>query len=225
MKNLRTYAGVLGLVTVMYVTGGSTRAQSALPSPSESPTATDDEKQKEKEALEKKAAALLEQVITDVQMLKLPENRVRVQITAGDLLWKRNESRARSMFSLAADGITELGRSTDNNSRQFFMRLRQELVMTAAQHDAPLAYQLVASTRSTSTAVDADPNNPRANSDLMLEQNLMGQVARLDPKLAAQKAEEALAKDQFPGSLTRVLAELQVKDKEAFTKLSEKVLS
>src|ERR1700750_96384 len=145
MKKLRTYAGVLGFAAVMLVTVASTRAQSALPSPSESPTATDDEKQKEKEGLEKKAAALLEQVITDVQMLKLPENRVRVQLTAGDLLWKRNEARARSMFSLAADGITELGRSTDNNSRQFYMRLRQELVMTAALHDAQLAYQLVAS--------------------------------------------------------------------------------
>jgi len=188
------------------------------PAPTSDPAApTDEEKQKEKEALEKKATALLEQVISEVQMLKLPENRIRVQITAGDLIWKSNEARARSMFSIAAEGVAELMRNTDGNSRRWSAQLRQELVMAAAQHDAPLAYQLVAATRSPLPVSEADNNGRRPNPDSTLEQNLLAQVASVDPKLAAQKAEEALEKDQFPLSLTRVLAELQLKDKEAFT--------
>ena len=48
---------------------------------------TTEEQAKAKAELEKKAYSLLEQVISDAQSLRLPENRVRVQITAGDLLW------------------------------------------------------------------------------------------------------------------------------------------
>ena len=199
------------------------KAQEPAAQPTES-TQTDEQKQKEKEAMEKKAAALLEQIVGEVQMLRLPENRIRVQIAAGDLLWQRNEARARSMFSLASDGVAEMMRNTDGNSRRWSAQLRQELVIAAAQHDAPLAYQLLAATRSLQPATETE-NSRRPNMDTNLEQNLLAQVAALDPKLAAQKAEEALAKDQFPITLARVLAELQTKDKETFAKLSEKVVS
>ena len=53
------------------------------------------EQQEKKEAAEKKAMALLEQIVGEVQLLKLPENRIRVQIAAADMLWKGNEERAR----------------------------------------------------------------------------------------------------------------------------------
>ena len=222
MNKLRISA----LIVTMIISMGSAswiRAQNATPAASEAPSPSDEEKQKEKEALEKKAVALLEQVITEVQALKLPENRIRVQIAAGDLLWKRNEAQARSMFSLATDGVAELMRNTDGNSRRWSFQLRQELVLAVARHDAPLAYQLVAATRPPSA--DANDNSGRGNPDAGLEQSLLVQIARLDPKFAAQKAEESLDKDQYPIALTRILAELQSKDKEAFNKLSQKVVS
>ena len=225
MKKLRIHFSIISLAFVLFAAPVN-RAQTpaAVAPATDASQPTDDEKQKEKEALEKKATALLEQILNDVQMLKLPENRLRVQIAAGDLLWKRNESRARSMFSLAGEGIAELMRNQDNNSRRASGQLRQELVLTAALHDAQLAYQLVATTKTPVAPGDSDPNNRRGNSDASIEQSLLALVARTDPKLAAQKAEEALEKDQFPITLTRVLAELQTKDKEAFTKLSERVV-
>jgi hypothetical protein len=222
MTKLRIFTCMLGLAIVFAVPAAG-RAQTT-PGAADQKPATDEQKQKEKEALEKKAAALLEQVISDVQMLRLPESRIRVQIVAGDLLWKRNESRARSMFSMAGDGVAELMRNTDNNSRRWAGQLRQELVMAAAQHDAPLAYQLVASTRPPAPTNDIDVIGRRPNNDDNLEMSLLAQVARVDPKFAAQKAEEALEQNQFPISLGRVLAELQSKDKEAFAKLSERVV-
>ena len=222
MIKLRVFIPIV-VLTLLSATVIRSQVATATP-PATADTQTDEEKQKEKEALEKKAVSLLEQVISDVQMLKLPDNRIRVQIAAGDLLWKRNEARARSMLSLAADGIAEAMRNNDGNSRRWSIQLRQELVLAAARHDAPLAYQLLAATRS-SVPADASDNPGRPNADTMLEQNLLAQVARLDPKFAAQKAEEALEKDQFPLTLARVLAELQNKDKEAFTRLSQKVAS
>ena len=130
-------------------------------------------------------------------MLRLSENRIRVQIAAGDLLWQRNEARARSMFSLASDGVAEMMRNTDSNSRRWSAQLRQELVMAAAQHDAPLAYQLLAATRSLQPATDTE-NSRRPNMDTNLEQNLLAQVAALDPKLAAQKQKKHSRKISFP---------------------------
>jgi ribosomal protein S18 len=223
MKNIRIFTCTLGLALLLAVPSVSW-AQTAAGTASDPNAPTDEEKQKAKEELEKKASALLEQMVNEVQMLHLPENRIRVQIVAGDLLWKRNESRARSMFSAAGDGLAEMVRSTDNNSRRSSNQLRQELVMTAALHDAPLAYQLVAATRAPVPVNEADTAGRRPNNDDNLELSLMAQVAKVDPKFAAQKAEEALAKNQFPLSLTRVLAELQSKDKEAFSKLSETVV-
>jgi hypothetical protein len=209
---------VLGAVTA--VTAQETATQQA-------PTGqqTDEEQQKAKEAAEKKAVALLDQVLDQAQTLKLPENRIRVQITAADLLWKRSEARARSLFSLAGDGVAEMLRNTDGNMQRWAAQLRQELVMTAAQHDAPLAYQLLAATRSLTPTPDAGNNFRRPNFDANLEQSLLARVAVIDPRLAAQKTEEALAKGQYPSTLSQVLAALQTQDNDAATKLTAKVVS
>src|SRR5262249_35310823 len=118
---------------------------------------TEDDKPKEKTALEKNAYRLLDQVIDEAQTLRLPENRVHIQISAADLIWDRNQSRARSLFSLASEAIVEMMRNstpTPTNQRGFpnqrWFGLRQELVLTAARHDAQLAYQLLAATKSQS---------------------------------------------------------------------------
>src|SRR6185369_13407402 len=99
--------------------------------------------------------------------------RVRIQINAADMLWDQNQGRARGLFSMAAEGVAELGRTptNTNNFRRgnqdgngFVIQggfqgpqgpqaaarnyqLRQELVLTAARHDAALAYQLLAATK------------------------------------------------------------------------------
>src|SRR5712691_313064 len=108
------------------------------------------QQQQEKLKLERKATALLEQVISEAQSLKLPENRIRVQITAGDMLWDRNPARARGLFTDAGAGLGQMTMDADRTDRdevQNLNRLRQDLVLTAARHDADLAYQLLHSTQ------------------------------------------------------------------------------
>ena len=209
-----------------------TSRATAQEQPTQQPTATGEEQEKQKAELEKKAYRLLDQVIDEAQSLKLTENRVRVQINAADLLWDHNQARARSLFSLAAEGVTEMMRTPDNtdrpnpNQNRRPVSLRQELVLTVARHNAPLAYQLLAATRPTITAPPVvSRRNPQQNdSEENLEQNLLAQVAALDPKLAAQNAEQMLEKGQFPRSLAEVIAQLQRKDEEAATKLTDKTL-
>jgi hypothetical protein len=218
--------------------------QPAQPQPSPST----EEQEKEKAEREKNAYRLLDQVIDEAQSLRLVENRVRIQINAADMLWDQNQGRSRSLFATAAEGIAELNRTpppNTNNRRiqlgldggnvgpapQQNMRvyqLRQELVLTAARHDAALAYQMLAATKppvSTQPST-ADVRGPRplVTSEENLEQVLLGRIASLDPKLAAQNAEQMMDKGQFPSTLPQVINQLYKQDADAADKLADKTV-
>jgi hypothetical protein len=208
-----------------------------------------EELEKQKAEREKNAYRLLEQVIDEAQSLRLVENRVRIQINAADMLWDQNQGRARSLFTTAGEGIVELARtqSTNNNRRNQGVvvdisgfgaqgygppnmrtyQLRQELVLTAARHDAALAYQLLASTKSpTPMQPTADARGLRAQltSDENLEQQLLGRIAALDPKLAAQNADQMMDKGQFPTTIPDVIDQLYKQDADAAEKLADRTV-
>jgi hypothetical protein len=224
MKNWVTTFLILGL------TFGAASFVTAQNDPSLNPT--EEQQQKEKAEKEKKAYALLEQTVDEAQLLRLPENRIRVQVGAADLLWEHNEGRARNLFALAAEGVAEMMRSTSANPAPDVRRgpnrnrtgeqLRQELVLAVARHDATLAYQLLAATRPLTTPTDS--GNLRFGSEDNLEERLLAQVAALDPRLALQNAEQMLDKGQYSRSLAQVLAQLRAKDKDAADKLEDKLV-
>src|SRR4030095_15788661 len=131
-----TKAGIRGFIIGLLIIFNAAiviKAQDPAAQATPAETQADEQNRKEREASEKRATALLEQIVGEVQLLRLPENRIRVQIAAGDLLWSRNEARARSMFSLAADGVAEMMRSTAQGNQRWAAQLRQEVVLTAAQ--------------------------------------------------------------------------------------------
>src|ERR1051325_11023729 len=155
MKRLITLTLTLGLFCF------SVLAQEQQPTPTPTPSA--EEQEKAKAQREANAYRLLDQVIVEAQSLHLAENRIRIQIGAADMLWDKNQVRARSLFSMAAESVAELARTQTaaitrrgtgmavpnaygpQNLRSF--QLRQQLVLTAANHDAALAYQLLAVTK------------------------------------------------------------------------------
>jgi len=224
----------LNLATVLALVFALAAIAQAQTTPAAQPTDEQQQKEKaEKAALEKKALALLDQVIADAPSLKLPENRVRLQITAADLIWDRNEARARTLFTQATENVAEMIRTAENKEnpgrRNVGARppaqLRQELVMAIARHDAALAYQALASTRSLTPApTTTDGSGQVSNADDNLEQMLLSRVATLDPKLALQNAEQFLDKGEFPRTLPSVLYQLQRKDKEGALKLEGKLV-
>jgi hypothetical protein len=198
-------------------------------SPTAQPTPDAAQQQEEKLKLETKAAALLEQVVTEAQALRLPENRIKVQIAAGDMLWDRNAGRARGLLVDAGAILSQMMIDVDKNDREDMLslvQLRQDLVLTAGRHDAELGYQLLHSTQPPATTSTNVLNGRRMLPDQTanLEQSLLATISATDPKVAYQKAAEALDKGEYPASLFRVLAQLQAKDQEAFKKLSEKTL-
>jgi hypothetical protein len=220
----------LGVLVLLFVSATLAPAQDATSQTATARQSPDPAQQQEEKAkLEKKAIALLEQVVTDSQGLRLPENKIRVQIAAGDMLWDKNAARARGVLTdagaMLGQMILELDRA-DRNDVQTVNQLRQELVLTAGRHDADLGYQLLRSTQQT-TANNAAGTGRRFMLDQgnNLEQTLLATIAVTDPKFAYQKAIESLDKGEFPTALSRVLSQLQAKDAEAFKKLSDKTLS
>lgn len=215
-------------VSSLVLAGAALTAAQDATSGSATAQATPDAQPEEKLKLENKANALLEQVITEAQGLKLPENRIRVQIAAADMLWDKSAPRARGLFSDAAAILGQMMLDvdrTDRNDLQSLNQLRQDLVLTAGRHDAELGYQLLRSTQPQTPATNVLNGRRLPDQQNNLEQNLLATIAATDPKVAYQKASESLDKGEYPTSLARVLAQLQSKDQEAFKKLSEKTLS
>src|SRR5262252_9112022 len=201
---IKKFAPILILIAFgTVVTAQDATSQSATAQPSPDPQQQQDEKEK----LEKKATVLLEQVVTDSQGLRLPENKIRVQIAAGDMLWDKNPARARTLLSDAAAMLGQMMVDVDRSDRndvQSLNQLRQELVLTAGRHDAELGYQLLRATQQ-----PAPPNNQgqrqgrqfQIDQGNNLEQNLLATVAANDPKVAYQKTVESLDKGEFPNAL------------------------
>jgi hypothetical protein len=225
------------LFVLLLVLGITISPVFAQTQPTQQPTPTAEELEEQKAERKKNAYRLLDQIIDEAQSLRLPENRVRVQTTAADVLWDSNPERARSLFSMAAESVAEMGRQQQNNNnrrggpqnaeRRAF-QLRQELVLAAARHDAQLAYQLLAITKPAALPAPqvADSRNPRPqfNSEDNLEQQLLGRIAALDPKLAAQNADQMMEKGQFPRSLTEVINNLYKQDPDAAAKMADKTV-
>jgi len=57
-----------------------------------------------------------------------------------------------------------------------------------------------------------------------LEQSLVAAIAANDPKTALKNAQGWLEKGEYPSSLTKVLSQIQSKDPEAATKLTDQLV-
>ena len=217
-------------ITLMLASAVLVGAQDATSqSATAQPTPDAQQQQEEKLKLEAKAIVLLDQIVTEAQALKLPENRIRVQIAAGDMLWDRSAARARGLLVDAGAILGQMmidADRTDRNEIQTLNQLRQDLVLTAGRHDSELGYQLLRSTQQQpTTASNTGGRRFIPDQQSNLEQSLLATIAANDPKVAYQKASESLDKGEYPTALSRVLSQLQTKDPENFKKLSDKALS
>ncbi len=217
-------------ITLMLASAVLVGAQDATSqSATAQPTPDAQQQQEEKLKLEAKAIVLLDQIVTEAQALKLPENRIRVQIAAGDMLWDRSAARARGLLVDAGAILSQMmidADRTDRNEIQTLNQLRQDLVLTAGRHDSELGYQLLRSTQQQpTTASNTGGRRFIPDQQSNLEQSLLATIAANDPKVAYQKASESLDKGEYPTALSRVLSQLQTKDPENFKKLSDKALS
>ncbi|MDT5268252.1 MAG: hypothetical protein QOH49_438 [Acidobacteriota bacterium] len=186
---------------------------------------SEEEKAKARKELERKALALLDETLEGAQVLKLAENRASVRVQAADLLWPRDEKRARALFRDAATDLAAMKSGDPNRGDQVYWmaaQLRSQLLYTVAARDAQLALELLRESR----PVSEDGSNTPAgdpNMELRLEQSLTALAAESDPKAAMRLAEESLSKGVTFGVLS-ALEQLRRKDAEAATKLAGKIV-
>src|SRR5215510_8959181 len=209
---------------------------------------TREEEQKKQIELQKRIKETLEGAVSDVALLKRPENKLFFQVRIACLLWPYDEKGARSlnddaqslMASIIKDpkikvnqgnfltmgwgmhGITivEDGDLEDRNE------LRGELISMIAQRDPEVALEFLQNTK---PVIPLDNNKSlRARSVLSiearLEQKLALQVAKKDPKRALEMAEESL-KTGISTQLIELVRTVFEKDKESGKKLAGALLS
>jgi hypothetical protein len=205
-----------------------TAAQSAAQS-AEGVDASQEEKEKAQKELENKAVALLNDVLIGASQLRLVENRLLIQAQAADLLWERDEKRARATFREVMTSIAEaLGNSGARNARRdrsssMLAQLRTQVAMMVSARDPQLALDLVRETRYASNRTAEDDRSMR-DEDSRLEQLVAAQSAARNPKLALQVAEESLKKGVTFGAFNTLLR-LQSQDAEAATRLANLIVT
>ena len=182
------------------------------------------ERQKE---LERQTLILVEEVAAGAAGLKLPENRSYVLATAADLLWDKDEKRARALFweSLNTLNIifeTETKKTSKNERATSYFAtfsLRQSLLRLVARHDADLALELLRTTR------QSPPENTkfRFPDDRELEQQIAAEAAARDPQRALQLARDSLARG-FTYELLNLLFQLNEIDQEVGSKFAGQII-
>ena len=101
-------------------------AQDTTQTPATAQASPDPQQQAEEKAkLERKATVLLEQVIAEAQSLKLPENRIRISVAAGDMLWDKNPARARGLFVEAGAVLSQMNVDVDRTDRNDLQSVNQ----------------------------------------------------------------------------------------------------
>lgn len=144
----------------------------------------------------KKALAAVEEIVKEAQSLKLPENRIVIQIALADLLWERDEQRARSLFSAAAASLGEITIAVATQDPEYYnlaqlpLQMRREMLQAVAKHDARLALDFLRTTRPTVP----EPGSTQPSLEAQLELTLASEIAGKDAKEALRIAEESLRK-------------------------------
>jgi hypothetical protein len=205
------------------------RAQSTT----QAAAAQEEELKRARIARDKKALAAVEEIIKEVQSLKLPENRIRVQIALADQLWERDEQRARSLFNAAAGSLGEIAADMAAKDPAYYdaedpgsynlsdlaLQMRREMLQIVAKHDGRLALDFLRNTRP--AAPQAGYGQP--NLEAQLEMSLAAEVAGKDASEALRIAEESLKKGIDYQALN-LLYRLHSSDKGVAEKLLASIL-
>ena len=172
------------------------------------------------------AELLLEGCVAQVPQLQRLDNRIYAQSSLADLLWVKDEARARALLIEAMGSFAELaqqpGLTDERNPRlqQMTESVRGHLFNILVQRDPGLALQFLRQARELNAA------KPGRNKwqEHEMEMNLAVRIAEQDPQAALKTAKEILASDEISWSLVNVFQALQQKDPAAASELFDAAL-
>jgi hypothetical protein len=168
-------------------------------------------------ATEKKAVDLLESISDQAMSLHSPLNRIGAECTIADLLWTRNEKRARSLFKAATEQMIAVIAELDYGDQQIYQeissinQLRQLAITRMASHDPALALSFLRETRFGGGATRIPWNYA---SEQNLELHLARMLVAKDPARALELARSSL-KEGVSWNLISFLTQLRQKDPAA----------
>lgn len=222
MKYTKSLAALL--LAANLSTNVAVAQQTPVAAPPAATAAAADEPTAEQLELERKALALLNEIIGEAPSLKLVENRIRLQTTMAEILWPRNQERAREIFNAAANDLAAVAGGVEADDPQYYnlvntaTQLRQRMLNTIAQYDPKLALEFLRSTRPLPPP-GQNANSRQPDQELALEAQLAQQVAARDPQQALRIAEEILSRG-LSSNLMPLLDQLRTRDPEGATRLT-----
>lgn len=217
----------------------------------QAPTPTPDpEKEQAKKEQDERIVQMLDQVISDAALLRLPQNKAVVLAMAGDLYWKFDEKRSRDLFRAAAGEILAYNADSEREKREStdmypeFMDMsdpRSQVLPLAAKHDAEFALELLVQTRTASlseamlkiSAPDArsttgnlfsfNAENLLVRRELEMEQRFAVLAADENPDRAIKMIRDSLAKG-ISYSVLPLLQKLHNKEEKKAADLAAEVV-
>lgn len=209
----------------------------------------DPEKEKAKKEQDEKIMQMLDQVISDASLLRLPQNKAIVYAMAGDLYWKFDEKKSRDLFRSAASEILtynadverEKRESTDEMFAGFFdfNDPRRQVLPLVAKNDGELALELLLQTRpavisdaiSKASAPNArsegmfsfNPDNQRVRQEIALEQQFALLAADENPDRAIKMIKDSLSKG-ISYNVFGLLQKLSKKDEKKASDLAGEII-
>lgn len=179
----------------------------------------------------KQAVVLVDSILGVARGLKLPENRLRLQLSAANLLWEQDPTRAKAAMRAASDGLIAATNDLnaedydDYNRLQSLAGLRSTAIFEIAQRDPGTALDLLHGTR---ILAEKLYGATYLQNESGLELSLAVQLAATDPQRTFDIASKSLddsTTDSLPGviySLYQVNPELGAK---LATRFVDKMLS
>jgi hypothetical protein len=228
---------------------GIATAQTSPTDSKTSPTESKSEKEKAQKELEKRALEMIDQAVSDAATLKLAQNRAIVYAIAGDLYWKYDEKRARELFRNSGSEILVANSEADKDKKESddlysgvfeFSDIRNDILPMIAKHDADLALEMLAQTRSAklieAMAKAAQPNakqdsgfmnfNPeqfRVRQEVALEQQFAVLAAEQNPDKAIKLIKDSLSKG-ISWNVLPLLQKLNQKEEKKAASLADDVV-
>ena len=200
---------LLPLLTLVLLISQTTHGQviqpNSAPAPSPSPTIDP--------ATEKKALDLLESISEQSAKFQSATNRIRASAAIADLLWRRDEKRARALFSAAAAQLaTHIAEMDFGDMERYqdisrLQELRQNLVMRIAPHDPEMALTALRQTRFPAALT----RQWLPQHETSLELTLANFVVAKNPELALKIARASLSRG-VSWNLSSLLSQLAQKD-------------
>lgn len=146
---------------------------------------------------EVEAFEMLESIAEGIPALRSSDNRIFLTAAVADLLWARNEKRARSMFESLAGEVSSTIASLDpseqrsHNMMSMIQQQRREIVERMARRDPEMALTFLRATR---PPVALRPAANDYASESNLELHLAGLIASKNPEQALRVARANLKK-------------------------------